>query len=133
MIGDLAAMRAWLDAHGLGDAELLHSLPNHGLDGADRLTDLEQLVLSGLLEARRAIVPGYRPAPADWPTTQDRPGPAELLDLFDPGPTRPPQGAVVEPADRRAQRPVRPTARHHGAPPPARRPAHRDREEERER
>jgi hypothetical protein len=132
MTDHAAAMRAWLDAHGLADAELLHQLPNQDPDGRE-LTDSERQLLSALLETRRMVVPGDRPAPADRPTTQDRSGPAELLDLFDPGPTRPPQRAVVEPADRRAQRPVRPTARHHGAPPPARRPAHRDREEERER
>jgi hypothetical protein len=60
MTNETAALRAWLDTHGLADAELLQ-------------------------------------------------------------------------ADRRAQRSVRPTARHHGAPPPGRRPAHRDREEKRER
>ena len=128
MTDETAAMRAWLDTHGLADAELLHHLVNQDPDG-NELTNSERQLLSALLEARRMVVPGYRPAPADRPPTQDRPGPAELLDLFDPGPTRPPQRAVVEPADRRAQRPVRPTARHHGSPPPARRPAHRDREE----
>jgi hypothetical protein len=128
MIDESAAMRAWLDAHGLADAELLHHLANQNPDGK-KLANSERQLLSALLEVRRMVVPGYRPAPADRPTTQDRPGPAELLDLFDPGPTRPPQLAVVEPADRRGQRPVRPTARHHGAPPPARRPAHSDREE----
>jgi hypothetical protein len=132
MTDEPAAMRAWLDAHGLADAELLHQLPNQDPDGRE-LTDSERQLLSALLEVRRMVVPSFRPAPADRPTTQDRPGPAELLDLFDAGPTRPPQRAVVEPVDRRAQRPVRPTARHHGASPPARRPAHRDREEERER
>lgn len=132
MTDEPAAMRAWLDAHGLADAELLHRLPNQDPDGRE-LTLSERRLLSALLEARRAIVPGYRPAPADRPTTQDRPGPAPPLGLFDPGPTRPPERAVVEPADRHAQRPVRPMARHHGAPPLARRPAHRDREEERER
>jgi hypothetical protein len=128
MTDEPAAMRAWLDTHDLADAELLHQLANQGPDGRE-LTDSERWLLSALLEARRMVVPGYRPAPADRPTTQDRPGPAELPGLFDPGPTRPPQRAVVEPADRRAQRPVRPVARHHGSPPPARRPAHRDREE----
>jgi hypothetical protein len=123
-----AAMRGWLDTHGLADAELLHQLANQGPDGRE-LTDSERWLLSALLEARRMVVPGDRPAPADRPPTQDRPGAAELLGLFDPGSTRPPQRAVVEPADRHAQRPVRPTARHHGSPPPDRRPAHRDREE----
>ena len=132
MTNETAAMRAWLDAHGLADAELLHQLPNQDPDG-NELTNSERQLLSALLEARRMVVPGYRPAPAERPTTQDRPGPAEPLDLFDPGPTRPPQRAAVEPADRRAQRPVQPTTRHHGAPPPAQRPAHHDREEERER
>jgi hypothetical protein len=128
MIDEAAAMRAWLNTHGLADAELLHHLANQDPDG-NKLTNSERRLLSALLEARRIVVPGYRPAPADWPPTQDRPGPAELPGLFDPGPTRPTQRAVVEPADRRAQRPVRPTTRHHGAPPPARRPAHREREE----
>jgi hypothetical protein len=123
-----AAMRAWLDAHGLADAELLHQLPNQDPDGRE-LTDSERQLLSALLEARRMVVPGYWPPPADRPTTQDRPGPAEPLDLFDPGPTRPPQRAAVEPADRRAQRPVRPTARRHGSSPPACRRADRDRKE----
>jgi hypothetical protein len=128
MTDETAAMRAWLDAHGLADAELLHHLANQDPDGRD-LTDPERQLLSALLEARRMVVPGYRSAPADRPPTQDRLGPAKLLDLFDPGPTRPPQRAVVEPADRRAQRPMRPTARRHGSSSPARRPAHRDREE----
>jgi hypothetical protein len=129
---ELAAMRAWLDAHGLADAELLHHLVNQGPDGRE-LTDSERQLLSALLEARRMVVPGYRPASVDQPTTQDRPGAAELLGLFDPGPTRHQQRAVVEPAGRRAQRPVRPPTRHHTPPLPARRPGHRDREEERER
>ena len=132
MIDEAAAMRAWLDMHGLADAELLHHLVNQDPDGRE-LTVSERRLLSALLEARRTVVPGYRPDSADRPTTQDRPGPAELLDLFDPGPTRPPRRAVVEPADRRPQRPVRSTARHHGALLPDRRPTHRDREEERER
>jgi hypothetical protein len=128
MTDETAALRAWLDAHGLAEAELLHHLANQDPDG-NELTNSERQLLSALLEARRMVVPGYRPAPADWPPTQDRPGPAEPPGLFDPGPTRPPQRAVVEPADRRAQRPVRPTARHHGAPLSARQPAHREREE----
>jgi hypothetical protein len=128
MTDEPAAMRAWLDAHGLADAELLHQLPNQDRDGRE-LTDSERQLLSALLEARRVVVPGHRSAPADRSTIEGRPGAAEPPGLFDPDPTRPPDRAVVEPADRRAQRPVRPTARHHGAPPPARRPAHRDREE----
>jgi hypothetical protein len=132
MTDETAAMRAWLDAHGLADAELLHHLANQDPDG-NELTNSERRLLSALLEVHRMVAPGYRPAPADQPTTQDRPGPAELLDLFDPGPTRPPQRAAVEPADRHARSPVGPAARHHGPPPPVRRPAHRDREEERER
>jgi hypothetical protein len=132
MTDETVAMRAWLDAHGLADAELLHHLANQDPDG-NELTNSERRVLSALLEVRRMVVPGYRPAPADQPTTQDRPDPADPLALFDPGPARPPQPAVVEPADRHAQRPVWPTARHHGAPLSARRPVHRDREEERER
>jgi hypothetical protein len=116
MIGDLAAMRAWLGAHGLGDAELLHSLPNHGLDGADRLTDLERLVLSGLLEARRVVVPGYRTTPAHrTAATQDRPEVAEAAGVFDPGRGGHRQRAVVEPATT------------------SRRPGKRERAEERER
>jgi hypothetical protein len=126
MTDEPAAMRAWLDAHGLADAELLHQLPNQDRDGRE-LTDSERQLLSALLEARRVVVPGSRSAPADRSTIEGRPGSAEPPGLFDPDPTRPPDRAVVEPADRRAQRPVRPTARHHGAPPPARRPAHRDR------
>jgi hypothetical protein len=129
MIDESAAMRAWLDAHDLADAELLHHLANHGPEGSDRLTGSERRLLSALLETRRTVVPGYRPAPADQPTTQDRPGPAAPLGLFNPGPTRPSEWAGVEPADRRAQRPVRQVARHRAAPSPARRPAHRDREE----
>jgi hypothetical protein len=132
MIGDLAAMRAWLDAHGLADAELLHQLPNQGPDGRE-LTDSERQLLSALLEARRLVVPGYRPAPADRPTTQDRPGPAELLDLFDPGPTRPRSAQwlsrpTAAPSDRCGRR--RGTTAHRRQPGD---PAHRDREEERER
>jgi hypothetical protein len=129
MIDESAAMRAWLDAHGLAEAELLHHLANHGPEGSDRLTDSERRLLSALLETRRTVVPGYRPAPADQPTTQDRPGSPAPLGLFDPGPTRPSEWAGVEPAERRAQRPVRQVARHRAAPSPARRPADRDREE----
>jgi hypothetical protein len=128
MIDESAAMRAWLDAHGLADAELLHQLPNQDPDGRE-LTVSERRLLSALLEARRAIVPGYRPPPADRPATQDRPGPAELLGLFDPGPTRPPERAVVEPADRHARPPLRPERGRHSPPLSARRPTHRDREE----
>jgi hypothetical protein len=128
MTDETAAMRAWLDAHGLAHAELLHHLANQDPDG-DELTNSERRLLSALLETRRMVVPGYRPAPADQPTTQDRPGPAEPLALFDPGLTRRPEWAAVEPADRHAQRPARPAARDRAAGPPARRPAHRDREE----
>jgi hypothetical protein len=128
MTNETAAMRAWLDTHGLADAELLHQLPNQDPDGRE-LTNSERQLLSALLEARRVVVPGYRPAPADRSTIEGRPGSAEPPGLFDPGPTRPPEPAVVERADRRAQRLVRPPARYHGAPPQARRPAHRDREE----
>jgi len=128
MTDETAAMRDWLDAHGLAETELLHHLVNRDPDG-NELTDPERQLLSALLETRRTVVPGYRPDPADRPTTQDRAEPAAPVALFDPGPTRPPRRAVVEPADRHAQRPVRPTARHHGSPPPDRRPAHRDREE----
>jgi hypothetical protein len=128
MTNATAAMRAWLDAHGLADAELLHHLANRDPDGME-LTDSERRLLSALLEARRMVVPGYRPAPADRPTTQDRPGAAELPGLFDPGLTRPPERAVVEPIGRHVQRPVRPAAGPRAPVPPARRPAHRDREE----
>jgi hypothetical protein len=129
MIDEAAAMRAWLDTHGLADAELLHHLPNQDPGGRE-LTASERRLLSALLEFRRMVVPGDRPAPADRPTTQDRPGAAEPRGLFNPGPTRPPQPAMVEPAaDRHAQRPVRPAARHRAAVPPARRPTPRDREE----
>ena len=133
MIDEAAAMRAWLDAHGLAEAELLHHMANHGPDGADRLTDAERRLLSALLEARRSVVPGYRPALADRPSSQDRPFSPAPLGLFDPGPTRPPESAAVEPPDHRAKRPVRQVARHRAPPSPARRPAHRDRDEERER
>jgi hypothetical protein len=126
-----AAMRAWLDAHGLADAEVLH-LANQDPDGKE-LTSSERRLLSALLEVRRMVVPGYRPAPADQLPTRDRPGPADPLALFDPGPARQSERAVVEPADRHARSPVRPIARHRAAVPPARRPAHRDRDEERER
>ncbi|HEU4399200.1 MAG TPA: hypothetical protein VFU54_15355 [Actinomycetota bacterium] len=130
MIGDLAAMRAWLDAHGLGDAELLHSLPNHGLDGADRLTDLERLVLSGLLEARRVVVPGYQPTPADrTAATQDRPEVAKAASLFDTGRDGQRERAAVRSAGQGPRPPGRPDS-------PAttsRRPGKRDRDEERER
>jgi hypothetical protein len=129
MIDEAAAMRAWLDAHGLADAELLHHLANQGPDGADRLIDFERRLLSALLEIRRTVVPGYRPAPADRPTTQERPGSAAPRGLFDPDPIRPREGAAVEPVDHHARSPVRPAARHRAAVPPARRPAHRDREE----
>jgi len=131
MTNETAAMRAWLDAHGLADAELLHQLPNQDPDGRE-LTDSERQLLSALLEARRMVVPGYRSAPADRPSTQDRSGVAAPLDLFDPGPTRPPERAVVEPAERQARPPVRPEPCH-ASPLPARQLAHRDREEERER
>jgi hypothetical protein len=126
---EAAAMRAWLDAQGLAEAELLHHLANQGSDGADRLTDPERRLLSALLETRRMLVPGYRPASADRPPTQDRPGWATPPGLFDPGPTQAPERAAVEPADRHAPRPVRPVARHRAAEPPARRLGHHDREE----
>jgi hypothetical protein len=122
------AMRAWLDAHGLADAEVLHHLANQDPDG-NELTSSERRLLSALLEVRRIVVPGYRPAPADQPSTQDRPDPADPLALFDPGPTRQSERVAVEPADRHARSPVRPIARHRAAVPPARRPAHPDREE----
>jgi hypothetical protein len=127
-----AAMRAWLDAHGLADAEVLHHLPNQDPDGKE-LTSSERRLLSALLEVRRMVVPGYRPAPADQLPTRDRPDPADPLALFDPGTVRPPERAVVEPADRQGRPPVRPAAPHRAAVPPARRPARRDREQERER
>jgi hypothetical protein len=128
MTNETAATRAWLDARGLADAELLHQLPNQDPDGRE-LTDAERQLFSALLEARRMVVPGYRPPPADQPTIEGRPGSAEPPGLFDPGPARPPQRAAVERADRRAQRPVRPTARRHGSSPPACRRADRDRKE----
>ena len=132
MTDQSAAMRAWLGAHGLADAEVLHHLANQDLDG-NELTNSERRLLSALLEVRRMVVPGYRPTPADQPTTQDRPGPADPLALFDPDPARRPARAVVEPADRHARPPVGPAARHHGPWPPVRRPAQRHRDEERER
>jgi hypothetical protein len=129
MTDEAAAMRAWLEQHDLAEAELLHHLPNHGPDGSDRLTDAERQLLSTLLETRRTVIPGYRPAPCDRPTTPDRAGPAELVGLFDPGSTRPPERAAVEPTSRHARPPVRSAARYRAAVPPGRRPAHRDREE----
>jgi hypothetical protein len=124
---DPVAMRAWLDAHGLLDAELLHSLPNHGPEGADRLTDPERLLLSGLLEGRRAVVPGYRPTPPDRSTTtQDRPEMAEPAGLFDPGPDGQRERPAVEPSARGA----RPAGR---LSPASGRLGQRERAEERER
>ena len=133
MTDEAAAMRAWLDDHGLAEAELLHHLANQGPDGSDRLTNSERRLLSALLETRRTVVPGYRPAAPDRAATQDRPGSAEPLGLFDPGPTRPPQRAAVKPTDRHARPQGRPVGWHHAPLPPARRPGQRDREEERER
>jgi hypothetical protein len=132
MTDQTAAIRAWLDAHGLADADLLHHLANQDPDGKE-LTSSERRLLSALLEVRRVVVPGYRPAPADRPTTRDRPDPADPLALFNPGPARPLERAVVEPADRQARPPVRPAAPHRAAVRSAQRPAHRDREQERER
>jgi hypothetical protein len=127
MNDDAVAMRAWLDTHGLADSELLHSLPNHGLDGADRLTGPERRLLSGLLEARRAVVPGYRPSSVDRPSAaQDRPEIAEPAGLFDPGPDGPRERAAVEPPARGD----RPTGR---PPATSRRAGPRERAEERER
>jgi hypothetical protein len=123
-----AAMRAWLDAHGLTDAEVLHHLANQDPDGSE-LTNSERRLLSALLEVRRRVVPGYRSALADQPIIRDRPDAADPLALFDPGPARQSERAAVEPTDRHARSPVRPIARHGAAVPPARRPAHGDREE----
>jgi hypothetical protein len=128
MTDETAALRAWLDAHGLTDADLLHHLANRDPDG-NELTNSERRVLSALLEVRRMVVPGYRPAPADQPTTRDRTDSAGPLALFDPGPARESERPAVKPGDRHARSPVRPIARHRAAVPPARRPAHRDREE----
>jgi hypothetical protein len=129
MNDDPVAMRAWLDAHGLPDAELLHVLPNRGLDGADRLTEAERRLLSGLLEARRAVVPGYRPSPLDRPyATQDRPNAAQPSDLFNSGPAGQREWAAVPPAARRE-----PPAGRHDPAPPSRRAGQPERAEERER
>jgi hypothetical protein len=133
MTDEVAALRVWLDTHGLAEAELLHHMANHGPDGSELLTDSERRLLSALLETRRSVVPGYRSASTDRPTTQDRPGSAAPPGLFDPGPTRPPQRIAVEPAGRHARPPGRPAARHQAPPPPAQRPGQRDRQEERER
>jgi hypothetical protein len=127
MTNEPAAMRAWLDTHGLADAELLHHLANQDPDG-NELTNSERQLLSVLLEARRVVVPGYRSAPADRSTIECRPGSAEPPGLFDPGPTRPPERAVVQPADRQARPPLQPERGRHSPPLAARRPAHRDRE-----
>jgi hypothetical protein len=134
MIGDPAAMRAWLDAHGLVEAELLHVLPNHGPDGADLLTDPERLLLSELLEVRRAVIPGDQPTPADRSTTrQERPCSAEPAGLFDPAPGRSAEPAGVQPASRRAGPADRPAARQHPQSPAARQRRQREQEEERRR
>jgi hypothetical protein len=126
---DAEVMRAWLDAHGLADSELLHVLSNHGLDGADRLTDLERRLLSALLEARRAVVPGYRPSPLDrLSAAQDRRDAAQPADLFNVGLDGQPQRATVAPAARRQP----PAGRHHPAR-PSRRAGQRERAEESER
>jgi hypothetical protein len=130
MNDDSATLRVWLDAHGLGDAELLHVLPNHGPDGADRLTDPERRLLSGLLEARRAVVPGDQPSPLDRPSgTEDRRDAAQPVGLFDAGPGGARERAAVEPATGQEPR----TGRHHLSPPTGRRSRQRERAEERER
>jgi hypothetical protein len=129
MNDDSVVMRAWLDAHGLADSELLHVLPNHGLDGADRLTDLERRLLSGLLEARRAVVPGYRPGLVDRPAaSQDRRDAAQPASLLGAGPAGQRERAAVEPA----ARPLPPAGHQHPGP-PSRRGGQRERVEERER
>jgi hypothetical protein len=134
MIGDPAAMRAWLEAHGLVEAELLHVLPNHGPDGADLLTDPERLLLSELLEVRRAVIPGHRPTPPDRSTAgQERPCSAEPAGLFDPDAGGPSEWAGVQPASRHARPPDRPAARQHPQPPAARPRRQREQEEERQR
>jgi hypothetical protein len=129
MNDDPEVMRAWLGAHGLSDAELLYVLPNQGLDGADRLTEAERRLLSGLLEARRAVVPGYRPSPLDRPSAApDRPDAAQPTGLFNVGPAGQREWAAVRPA----VRPQPPAGRHDPAP-PSRRAGQRERAEERER
>jgi hypothetical protein len=107
VIDEAAAMRAWLDAHGLGDSDLLHSLPNHGPGGADRLTEPERLTLSRLLETRRTIVPGYRAELSDHSVAQERPGAAESVGLFDQVPDKPPEQSKTEPAHPTARRQAR--------------------------
>jgi hypothetical protein len=107
VIDEAAAMRAWLDAHGLGDGELLHSLSNHGPGGADLLTDPERLTLSRLLKTRRTIIPGYRALPADHSVAQERPGAAESVGLFDQAPDQPPERSKTEPAHPTARRQAR--------------------------
>jgi hypothetical protein len=114
MNDDPEVIRAWLSAHGLPDAELLHVLPNQGLDGADRLTEAERRLLSGLLEVRRAVVPGYRSSPLDRPSAaQDRPDAAQPTGLFNTGSTGQRQWATVQPG----ARPQPPAGRHDPAPP----------------
>jgi hypothetical protein len=114
MNADPTAMRAWLGAHGLVEAELLHVLPNHGPDGADLLTDPERLLLSELLEVRRAIIPGDRPTPTDRSAAaQERPCSAKPVGLFDPDASPPPERTGVQPAGRHALPPDRPAARQH--------------------
>ena len=134
MIDEAAAMRAWLDAHDLAEAELLHHLANYGPDGADRLTGPERQLLSALLEDRRAVIPGYRRERTSRPTPQDRADAGELMGLFDPSPAGPPQRAAVEPASHRTRPADRPTARHHNPRPSAiPRREQRERDEEQER
>jgi hypothetical protein len=132
MIDESAAMRAWLDAHDLGDSELLHQLPNQGPEGADPMTDPERLVLSALLEGRRAVVPGYQATPTNRPAPQDRADPVELVGLFDPSPSRSPR-AAVEPASHRPRPTERPAVPHQRQPPAGLRRQQRERDEERER
>jgi WhiB family transcriptional regulator, redox-sensing transcriptional regulator len=126
MIDEAAAMRAWLDTHGLAEAELLHHLPNQTPDGRE-LTASERRLLSALLEARRMVVPGYRPAPGPAAT---HPGPARRGRAAGPvqprlhlatragngragGPSRPATGVAAGPAPHPARvspatRPPRP-------------------------
>jgi hypothetical protein len=130
MNDDTATLRTWLDAHSLGDAELLHVLPNHGPEGADRLTNPERRLLSELLEARRAVVPGYRPGPLDRSSTvRDRRDAMEPAGLFDAGPGGARERTTVDPATRQDP----PAGRHQPAPPTGRRSRQRQRAEERER
>jgi WhiB family redox-sensing transcriptional regulator len=102
MTDEPAAMRAWLDTHGLADAELLHHLPNQDPEGRE-LTDSERQLLSALLEARRVVVP--RP-PVRSSRLATHPGPTRPGSLA--GPVRPRPHLATSAGSGRAGRPSGP-------------------------